>query len=422
MSGEGGITHGIARRSLLAAAPALIASACAPRRDPDALRFWAMSYEGDYAPWLMTSFTAATGVPVEVQSLPWTAAHEKLLTAFAGDALPDVMMLPNGWVGEFAMIGAVAPVTDAATMADLVPGAAATVAYGEIPYAIPWLAAPHMQFYRRDLLARVGYDAPPVDWAGWRAMGLRLKARSPDDYPLLMLLNWWDALFAFIAQTGARPLRDRDTRGAFRQPAIEAALAFYVSLFREGLAPIALSTEVQDPLAAFAQGYFAIYPNGPPLLLDLSRRANLIARDRWGVARMPGPRGPGPSSSLNAAIAVSRATRRPDAAWALARHVTTAASELRFQRLIGPFPARASAWRDPQLADPRLAAFGAQIHDPSPPIGIVEFERIRIDVQLVAERVVRGQLTIREGMAEMDRQVDRILTKRRALVDAGKIA
>ena len=34
---------------------------------------------------------------VEVQQLPWTAAHQKLLTAFAGDSLPDVAQLGNTW-------------------------------------------------------------------------------------------------------------------------------------------------------------------------------------------------------------------------------------------------------------------------------------------------------------------------------------
>jgi multiple sugar transport system substrate-binding protein len=40
-------------------------------------------------------------VRVEVQQLPWTAAHEKLLTAFAGDVMPDICQLGNTWVPEF---------------------------------------------------------------------------------------------------------------------------------------------------------------------------------------------------------------------------------------------------------------------------------------------------------------------------------
>ncbi|MET0271101.1 MAG: extracellular solute-binding protein [Sphingomonas sp.] len=400
---------------------ALPIAACGGRR-ADGLSFWAMGYEGDYAPHLMTAFTAATSLPVEVQSLPWTAAHEKLLTAFAGDSLPDVMMLPNGWVGEFAMIGALAPVPDATLVDDMFPGTLDVTRYAGRDYAVPWSVAPQVQFFRRDLLAAVGYDAPPTDWAGWRAMGLALKRRRPDDYAVLLYLNWWDALFTFAGQTGARMLRDRDTRGDFATPAFREALAFYKSLFDLGLAPRALSTEIQDPLGAFAQGLFAVYPHGPSLLLDLHRRADLLPPERWGVARMPGPGGPGRASGVSAAVCVSAATRRPAEAWALVRHLTSAASELRFQRMIGNLPARASAWASPQLATPLLRPFAEQMREPAPGPAIVEWERVRLDVQIVAERVVRGLLTIDEGLAEINRRADRLLAPRRALVDAGKIA
>jgi multiple sugar transport system substrate-binding protein len=411
----------VSRRTVIAGATAALWScSCSPDDDP--LRVWAMSYEGDYAPWLMSSFTQATGLAVEVQSLPWTAAHEKLLTAHAGGSLPDVFMLPNGWVGEFAMIGALAAVPTPALVADMFPGVIETTRIGTTDYAVPWSVAPQVQFYRRDLLAAAGYDAPPLDWDGWRAMGRKLKARRPDDFVFLMLLNWWDALFTFFAQTGARPLREHDTRGAFQQPAFREALAFYRSLFDEGLAPRVLSTEISDPLAAFARGYFAIYPNGPPLLLDLHRRQAEIAPDRWGIARMPGPGGPGRVSGLSASLCVAKASRRPREAWALVRHMTSAASELRFQRMIGVLPARRSAWDDPQLATPLLAPFAAQMLAPVVSPNVVEWERIRIEVQLIAERVVRGLMTIDQGLATMDVRVDALLAKRRSLVASGMLA
>lgn len=407
---------------MLAVASAALVGGCVRGRNPDALTLWAMSYEGDYSPLLMPDFTHRTGIDVEVQSLPWTAAHEKLLTAYAGGSLPDVLMLPNGWIGEFAMVGAIAPVANVALLGDLLPAMRRSVTVGDQPYGVPWSVGPMMQFYRRDLLAEAGYRVPPSDWEGWRRMGFALKRRRPDSYAYLMLLNWWETLFTFIAQTGVDPLRDGATRGNFRDPAVRAALAFYVSLFTDGLAPRVLSTEVQDPLAAFAQGYFAVYPSPPSLLLDLKRRSAELAADRWSVARMPGPHGPGAVSGGSAALAVSRHTRRPADAWRLVAHLTSRASELRMQSLIGNLPARESAWRSPQLATSLFKPFAEQLRYPVNGIAVIEGERIRIEVQLVAERVVRGQLTIDQGAAEMDRRVDQLLAKRRALVDAGKIA
>ncbi|MDP1026935.1 extracellular solute-binding protein [Sphingomonas sp. KR1UV-12] len=414
--------QGLTRRGLLAGSAALLASACAPRRNPAALRLWAMSYEGDYSPHLMPPFTRATGIDVEVQSLPWTASHEKLLTAFAGDAMPDVMMLPAGWVGEFAMVGAIAPVCDPALVTGLFPGLTEATRYGGRDHAVPWSVAPQAQFYRRDLLAAAGYDGPPLDWAGWRHMGRELKRRRPGEWVFLMPLNWWDALFTFAGQAGAKLLRDRNTRGDFASPEFAAALDFYASLYADRLAPPMLSTELQDPFAAFAQGAFAIYPRSPAMLLDLRRRAAEIAPDRWGVARMPGPRGPAPAGGISATLAVAATSPRAHEAWTLVRYMTGVGAELEFQRLIGSLPARQSAWAAPQMQAPVLRPFRSQMTELVTEPNVIEWERIRIEVQLVAERLVRGDLTSAQAMATMNTRADAILAKRRALVDAGRIA
>lgn len=414
------------RRTIVMSSAALAASVgivgCTAAAGPTPLRFWATSYEGDYSPLLMPDFTRATGIPVEVQSIPSTAAHEKMLTAQAGAALPDVLMLASGWIGEFAMIGAVAPLPGQALSTDVVPGALAQTQVGGRAYGVPWSVAPMVQYYRRDLLAAAGYDAPPQDWTSWRTMARTLKRRRPDDFVLLSLLNWPDTLITMLFQAGARLLRDHDTRGNFRTPEAQAAFAFYLSLYQEGLAPRALSTEVQDAFGAFAQGRYALWPSWPTTMLDLARRKAEIPAAIWGIARMAGPRGPGPGSRLDAALCVSASTARPAAAWSLVRHLTSAVNELRFQRLIGNLPARESAWTSAQLETPLIAPFKAQMREPilAPPI--IEWERIKIEIQLVAERIVRGLLTIDQGLAAIDTRIDAILTKRRALVDAGRIA
>ena len=258
------------RRDIAIGLASLPLAACTRARGLTAepLSFWGMSYEGDYSPHLAASFTERTGIPVETQSLPWTAAHEKLLTAFAGGSLPDVLMLPNGWVGEFAMVGAIRRISDAALLAHQFPGVLDTVQRQGVNYAVPWSLAPQVQFYRRDLLEEAGYEGPPTNWADWRAMGRAIKRRRPDGYAFLMLLNWWDALFTFLGQTGSSPLRENDTRGNFRTPEAEAALAFYLSLFAEG--PRAARAVDRDPGPAFGLR--------PGVFRDLSLRSLAAAR------------------------------------------------------------------------------------------------------------------------------------------------
>ncbi|MEG8054913.1 extracellular solute-binding protein [Sphingomonas aerolata] len=197
-----------------------------------------MSYEGDYSPMLMPAFTAATGIPVDVQSLPATAAHEKLLTAQAGGAMPDVLMLYTGWVQEFATIAAIAPVPSPAMVADLFPEVLDATRVGGRDFAVPWSVAPQVQFYRRDILARAGYSEPAGDWDGWLRMGHAIKRQRPDDFVFMLLLNWPDMLITMLGQTGATMLRDHDSARQFPDAGGRCRVRLLrACIFAEGLAP-----------------------------------------------------------------------------------------------------------------------------------------------------------------------------------------
>ena len=78
----------------------LLAEGCGLSSSPGTvLRFWAMGREGEVVAELLPDFERANpGIRVKLQQLPWTAAHEKLLTAFAGDATPDLCQLGNTWI------------------------------------------------------------------------------------------------------------------------------------------------------------------------------------------------------------------------------------------------------------------------------------------------------------------------------------
>ena len=107
------------------------------------------------------------GIAVSVQQIPWTAAHEKLLTAFAGDATPDVAQLGNSWVPELAALGALAPLDARARPRPRLPRATISRVSGtamsstERSTACPWYVDTRLLFYRRDILREAGFPAPP---------------------------------------------------------------------------------------------------------------------------------------------------------------------------------------------------------------------------------------------------------------------
>ncbi|PKL87642.1 MAG: hypothetical protein CVV23_14295, partial [Ignavibacteriae bacterium HGW-Ignavibacteriae-2] len=67
----------------------LMIIACESGHDKIVLKFWAMGLEGETVSKLIPEFEKNNpGVKVIVQQIPWTAAHEKMITAFASETLP----------------------------------------------------------------------------------------------------------------------------------------------------------------------------------------------------------------------------------------------------------------------------------------------------------------------------------------------
>src|SRR4051812_15895148 len=99
---------------LAAAALGVGLAGCGRRADPRGpLHFWAMGREAEVVAELLPAFREQhPGIDVRVQQLPWTSAHEKLLTAYAGDALPDLCQLGNTWIPEFAALDALLPLDE----------------------------------------------------------------------------------------------------------------------------------------------------------------------------------------------------------------------------------------------------------------------------------------------------------------------
>ncbi|MBA3527338.1 MAG: extracellular solute-binding protein, partial [Sphingomonas sp.] len=75
-----------------------------------------MGREGEVVAELIPEFERLNpDIRVDLQQIPWSAAHEKLLTAFAGRVTPDVAQLGSSWVPELVALGALEPLDRAIT-------------------------------------------------------------------------------------------------------------------------------------------------------------------------------------------------------------------------------------------------------------------------------------------------------------------
>ena len=409
------------------AALLLLAVACRPSAPATTtVRFWAMGREGEVVAELVRDFERENpGVRVELQQIPWTAAHEKLLTAYVGHASPDVAQLGNTWIAEFVALRALEPLRPwIARSAEVkpwgfFPGIWATNVVAGEPYGVPWYVDTRLLFYRKDILARAGYPTMPTSWSEWHAAMRAIKALvGPDRFAIFLPLNEWTQPMILGLQCGSPLLADDGTRGAFAGPEFRRAFAFYVGLFREGLAPPVSNNDVANLYQEFERGYFSMYITGPWNLGEFQRRLPASMRDAWATAPLPGPEGEstGVSMAGGSSLVMFRTSRHQAAAWRLVEFLSRPAQQARFYRLCGDLPARHEAWQDPSLAgDANLRSFQRQLERVAPWPMVPEWEQIAIRLQEQAERAARGGAAPDSVLSDYDRDVDRMLEKRRWL-------
>jgi multiple sugar transport system substrate-binding protein len=413
------------RLLLLVVAASVLAGCESAGGDEVVLEFWAMGAEGENVQPLVEQFEAEhPGVRVEVQQLPWTSAHEKLLTAFAGRSTPDVAQLGTTWVPEMHALGALADLTPFVRQSGIDPddyfaGAWDTVVLDGRVWGLPWYVDTRLLFYRADLYRAAGYPEIPATWAEWEEAMRRVQNVQPEGgYPILLPVNEFEPPLVLGLNTGDL-LRDGDRYGDFRGDGFRRAFEFYVGLFRDGLAPATSGTEISNLYQEFARGQFATYITGPWNIGEFRRRLPDSLQGAWATAPLPGPDAgvPGVSVAGGASLVVFERTEHPAEARALIAFLSRPDVQIEFNRLTGNLPPRESAWAASGLADdPRFRAFRDQLRHVRPTPKVPEQERIAQTIREYAEFAARGQMTVDEALERLDADVDRILEKRRWLL------
>ena len=406
---------------------AVLAGSCAQANAGTAeLNVWAFGAEGEALGPMARDFERANpGVHVRVQQIPWTAAHEKLLTAFVGGALPDVAQLGNTWIPEFAALGALEPLNalaarDSALVpkADFFPGVWATNVVDSVLYGVPWYVDTRVLYYRKDLLRSAGFESLPTTWAAWRdALSKVRKLQPPGAFPALMPLDEWAQPIIFGLQEGAPLLRDHGTHGDFRNARFRRGFEFYVSLFRDSLAPPLANTQISNVYQEFEAGRIAMWITGPWNVGQFKTRLPASLQNSWGTAPLPGPDSSGVSIAGGSSFSVMQRSPSKDIAWRFVTFMSDPARQARFYEQTGDLPARRSAWETPALAhDVHLLAFREQLGRVMPMPQVPEWELIVTRVAQAAERVARGRQSVDDALNGLDTEVDAILEKRRWLL------
>ena len=399
---------------------ALLSLTCANQQAGTTIEFWGLGREGEVVVEFLPQFHRENpGIRVDVQQIPWTAAHEKLLTAHVGDSFPDVTQIGNTWIPELAALRAIEPLNARVAASKIIrqrdyfPGIWQTNVVREELFGIPWYVDTRVLFYRTDAI-----EHPPRTWSEWIAIMERLKSesRDPHFFPLLLPTNEWNQPVILAVQRGAE-LVTFEGEARFEDPRFIDAFSFYIDIYRRRLAAVMSNSQIANLYQQFGEGEFVMFMSGPWDVGNMRDRLPPELQDKWSTAPMPAPDGtpyPGASLSGGSSLVISSRSKKQEACWKLIEFLSRPEIQMRFYELSGDLPAHRAAWAAPKLAnDKQIAAFRVQLDRTVALPSIPEWENVATSVFEYGQLAARGRYNAREAALQLDRKVDGMLEKRR---------
>jgi multiple sugar transport system substrate-binding protein len=375
----------------------------------------------DPLPALLHQFEARhPTVRVRSEVLPWSTDEQQqfyVINLEGGSPGFDVFMLDVIWVPAFARAGWLLDLTPhlaPAELADHFPAAVETVTVDGSIWALPWIMNVGLLYYRADLLGKYGLR-PPGTFDELVAQVARIRAgeRNPRLEGSLWQGKQYEGLVVNVLEglwaNGTRLLGTDGT--VFPEPErAEEVLAFLRGLIERGVSPPWISAaDEESTRRAFGDGR-AIFLRNWPYALPLFERPESAVRGKVGIAPLPRhARGRGSAGATGGAhLGVSRSTRHPAAAVALARFLAGEAAQKAMAGGVALYPTRMPLYQDPELvrAHPSLPVILGLAAAGRPRPVTPHYPILSATLQPELSAVLIGVKTPRDAIAQARRRLE----------------
>ncbi len=308
---------------------------------------------------VLPEFERQTGLKVEVTQLGEDQLSDQYNVKLnAGSSDIDVMMYRPLQEGKlFAKNRYLADLTDRAKgdtqfdLDDFQAGPLQATTYEGKVVGIPIITEQEVLYYRKDLLEKAGYSAPPKTLDELREAAAKIKAENP-------------GVAGFVARTGKAAavtqfssflfsfggdFVDANGKASVNTEQAKQAYAYYGGLLRE-YGPENISTDMSwsEAMAIFTQGKAAFYTEANSLYKNATDPAKSKVSDTVGFAPFPaGPAGSKPYNIPSWALAINDASKNKDNAWKFIQWAAGKEQALEQQKSGVP-GARTSGWSNPE--------------------------------------------------------------------------
>jgi multiple sugar transport system substrate-binding protein len=371
---------------------------------------WAMGAEGEKLDVLAKDFMRENpGITVRVTPIAWDVAHDKLITAVAGNKTPDVSQMGTTWMGEFAKTGALEEVPDSIDVGAFFESAKETGVVDGSTFGVPWYVETRVLYYRTDIARKAGITEPPADWDALKEMARAMKEKGGARYGIALSPNNWQELLPFIWQNGGEVISE-DGEVNFESPEVIEAIEYYQSFFKEGLTAESVP-EGFDVTQGFVAGTHPMFFSGPWHMSLIEEQGGAKLEGKWDVALMP--ENDSRTSFVGGSdLVVFKNSGNKDAAWKFVEYLLQPDVQRRWYTTVSALPSVETAWDSGPLAnDENLSLFGEQLQDAKTPPAIPKWEQIASEaINAEMEKAMVGGASAEEAAKAMQAKASSIGT------------
>ncbi len=353
----------------------------------------------------------ATVKPVTVQ---YDQLHQKLVTAAAGEALPDLVRSDIIWVPELADLGVLVPLDQAMPDFDELAGqtydgSLATNKWQDSYYGLPLTTNTKVMLYNEDALSSAGIEEPPATFDDLREAAPALA--EEDKYVLAEAdAAGWQVL-PYIWSNGGDVTDEEITTadGHLNGEKSVEAIELLVDLYEaEGLPKLILGGGGgTNTFEGLAKGMYATIIDGPwafPIIEGQFKD--------FEMQTAPMPHGDGESTSVVGGenLVMTQASENKELAAAFIRHMLSEESQLAMAEA-----GQISVLKD--LADemveiePSYEEYMTQLETARPRPPTPAWTKIDEIIRKQVQLAIRGDMSAQEAMDQAVEQIDPLLQR-----------
>ena len=319
----------------------------------------------------VSAFEAANpGTHVQITSLPWGQAFEKFLTMVQAGDTPDVVEMPERWLGLYA---------NNAQLQDLGPwmakwpntanlGPRATElgsVVNHTQYMLPYGYYVRAMFWNKKLFAQAGLSQAPKTMDEF-ADDARKVAAIPGKYGYCLRggPGGFTGAQMFMNTLGDKAgYFNADGTSTFNEPGSVRGLELLVDMYQKGVAPKdSVGWGFNEIVSGFYSGTCAMLDQDPDALIGI---ADKMPADDFGVA--PIPTGPGgrafPSLGYSGWAMFANAADK-EAAWKLIAWLGSPENNIAWSKFVGTLPIYKGADKDSFFGSDKFRGWFAELDDP----------------------------------------------------------